>query len=1413
MKKRLPPQVHRIMPLLWLFGGVGIAGPAGLLSPAGLGPGTARATNAELYQVPSLIEPLDDLFERIEREIQRVPQNMPPVAVDPVATPFGEPTAETIDLFLGGSGQDLGYARYSSGFLSQAAAFWGFYRTNLRPHGEHWTHNFHLMIQRYDASRVLIYYKKGKVLFFEKVGGAWRFNSFLFGLTYAGTPYQMIEVGSKLEMMDPETNQILTFEFGSLGNFQIRGVERIRDRNGNAHNLSYNPDGTLALVEDGLGRSLDFDYVAGGGGPRIARVMDQSGRTVEFGYDAVGLLTSVTDVNGEVTRYTYDANRRLASIIQPEGNVVVQNAYGAGSRILTQTDGEGNVYSFSYVAGATTITDPLGGVRTHSFDGAYRLTAFTDEAGRTIDYAYDSSHRLVSTTDRMGATSTITYHEPSGHVAGRTDPGRSWIYSYEPQMQEGFTFHALARIDCPDGTFATLSRNGQGRVTAFTDREGNTTTFTYNARGQVETATNAETGVTTYSYNPDGTAASQQDPSGNVTTYDYDDQKRLVAIHRPDASTVSFTYDARGNVLSATDENGNTTSYVYDGNGNLASATDPLGQASTFVYDGNNDLVSVTDPLGRTTTRTYDAMRRVVSRTDALGHATTHTYDLRGRLVSVTDELGQACSYAHDDEGILTSATDPQGRSTLFFSNDFGQITRVRDPLGNETEYIYDALGRLIQMLDPLGRATGYPRDANGLVSRIDLAEPGIGAAYERNGLLRVETVTDPRGQSWITQYDVQSRLVSMIDPLGNQVASRYDSRSRLEQVTLPVGLGTVDYSHDAAGRLTQWSASDGTTFSFTYDGDDRLVATGGLTLGYDSCSRITQSNGLAMAYDAAGNLVSITHEPGKTVSYAYDARGLLASMADWAGGVTTFTHDGAGRLVSVAHPNGVTTSYTHDDAGRVIGIAEHDGQSNLLSSIVLVLDGDGQITQAIRNTPLTAAPDPGSTAYQYDAANRTIGHTYDALGRLLDDGIRTYTWNLADQLTGITQGGTAVGFTRDAFGNVLSRADGSATREFVWNYAMGRPTVAQEAEDGVVLRRFLTTPAGDILSSLEADGSRVVHHHDELGNTIFLTDGAGAVTRRYAYSPYGSILAESGDVRNLLTFQGRAGVMREELGPYSMRARWYDPVLGRFVSPDPIRFLDPLSLNPYQAFLGNPLAFVDPDGTNAVEAYFRGFLEVRGKIRECLGVTGGWEDAFRGALGSGLGLLFNRATHLQPPPPPQRCICLGTHGHDPVCHFGQRPPVEKGPWCTCRRPGACEPPCKGATHWLAFGDIPPTGDRPSPGGDVPAGPPAGEDAPTPSGPPKVHWDPVTGIYTFDGMSWNPADDKHDAPLIVLDPTASITDTYAFFARTKPELVSLRLVPMVPMEVPSARNAWWDPDLSRRSFDPRRAHDLLEIIR
>jgi RHS repeat-associated protein len=100
------------------------------------------------------------------------------------------------------------------------------------------------------------------------------------------------------------------------------------------------------------------------------------------------------------------------------------------------------------------------------------------------------------------------------------------------------------------------------------------------------------------------------------------------------------------------------------------------------------------------------------------------------------------------------------------------------------------------------------------------------------------------------------------------------------------------------------------------------------------------------------------------------------------------------------------------------------------------------------------------------------------------------------------------------------------------------------------------------------------------------MTDQNQTMVNKYAYDPFGNIANQVEAVTQPFKFVGQYGVMTEPNGFYYMRARYYDPEVGRFISEDPIGF-DGGDVNLYTYVGGNPVTGVDPLGKAAFWYHF----------------------------------------------------------------------------------------------------------------------------------------------------------------------------------------------------------------------------------
>jgi len=1097
---------------------------------------------------------------------------------DPVSTFSGElylPVAA--DLNLGGP-MPLAFRRYYSSHLKK-----NFVEGDL---GANWLHTFDekLMVSGNTAMHIS---SAGRVTEFTQAMGVWTQD------TNEDTPYQLVTgAGIDARLYDPVTGRIFSFDFTTGG--PVTGkLATIEDGFGNVHTVTHDSvSGQLQSVTDGLGRTLSFTYNADAI-PKLETVSDGT-RTVTFQYtDGIDseYLTVVTDVGGGVTTYTYadtsgNADHGLiTAAMRPELNTPFTQTYFGTSdpdsgKVETQTDFAGNAMTFDYTGSQTTITDPDTNTTVHTHSATGEFESMLDEQGSAFTMASDGNRRRSSVADRMGGSTSYTYDATSGEVASVTRAdGATTSFAYTARANGSLMFHDLTGITHADGSSESFSYDASGNLTSHTDRAGNTSTATYNAVGQVLTSTNAAGGVTTSVYNADGTLATREDAAGNVTTLSYDAAKRVDTITFADTSVRSFTYDVMDRPLTTTDALGNTVTLTYDANGNIETIQDPSSSTSVYEYDGLDRMHRVTNALGQVASRSFDARGRIANATDGNGNVTTYGYDSKGHALTTLSPLGNLYSRTYNAEGVLTSRTDPLGNTTSFSLDALGRVVGTSSPIGFATGLTYDLLGRIVSVTDQLGQVSSFARDARGALVGITLPG-GATTSMTRNSLGKITQLTDSGGINWMSAYDNFGRRTSSTDPLGNVRSVVYDQLNRPMTVTYPGALGTSTLTYDVNGKITSAAYSDGTTLAWAYDANSRLVSGTALTRGYDAVGRITESNGLTGTRDAAGRITTMTLSAGKTVTYEYDADNRLTKLTDWMGGVTDFTYDDAGRRTGIERPNGIDTTQTFDADSRLTGLSETG-----ISSITLVLDPAGRVTSATRNVPTpvssNALPD---VAVSFDAASQVASFTYDALGRLTDDGTRLFTWDLASRVTQYTERGNAVDATYDAAGQRVSRTEGGVTRGYKWNAMLGFPGVSVETEAGADLRYYVHTPGGELLYSVDAvGGARRFYHFDELGNALFITDDAGAVIASYAYTPFGRLTGASGGLDNPYTWRGQHGIMSEGGDLYYIRARYYDATTGRFISRDPVEAIGPISSNPYQYGFGNPLRFTDRNGRDSI--------------------------------------------------------------------------------------------------------------------------------------------------------------------------------------------------------------------------------------
>ncbi len=302
-----------------------------------------------------------------------------------------------------------------------------------------------------------------------------------------------------------------------------------------------------------------------------------------------------------------------------------------------------------------------------------------------------------------------------------------------------------------DGTYLVRTKHGveldfntDGRMTAWTDANGNALTLAYNTGGSLQTISNGMGKILTlsysndrisqvsdgtgrsvsYSYDTDGNLTQVTDTEGNSTVFEYDEPGRLTQIFFPDNPTNPFvtnTFDANDKVITQTDANGRIWQYYISGY--RTEEVNPLGQGNTAYYNKNGDAVRRIDPLDNESAMEYDGHKRLVKETKPEGNYTEYVYDDLHNPVTVTQypKSGSTLStivneftYDATFSKVLTT-TDPLGRVTTFAYDGNGNLTRMEQPeVDGQTPVTlmaYNARGQVVTKTDPEGRITRYTYD------------------------------------------------------------------------------------------------------------------------------------------------------------------------------------------------------------------------------------------------------------------------------------------------------------------------------------------------------------------------------------------------------------------------------------------------------------------------------------------------------------------------------------------------------------------------------------------------------------------------------------------------------------------------------------------------------------------------------
>ncbi len=853
--------------------------------------------------------------------------------------------------------------------------------------------------------------------------------------------------------------------------------------------------------------------------------------TSKIAYDSAGKILSKTyayydgsAVSGTITKGLVTQNSIWNKIGAVESLVSSYNTYNAYGQLSTSKDPLSNVTSITYDATWSmfplTTTNAAGFVKTNEYYGVNGVALPGGLWGS-----------LKSATDPNAQKMTFTY-DAFGRTLSEINPLDSAAFpttTYEYQTKVNYRiFVTHRRIE--HGAAATLNSyayvDGLGKTLAA--KTPSATVGTYVVSGH--TSVNSR-GLVTKSYPPYFSTSSYAVLELPVITwpgvvYDYDAMGRRIKTTFPDNSytTSSFTPTTSTSI----DPNGHKAVQQADARGRIIRVEEWSGA------DGRSSAYPAQAfALYAATTYAYDVMGNLLSVTDAKGNVTTMTYDALGRKLMMNDPDMHAVSYQYDVMGGLVKQTDAK-----------------RIPFA----FTYDVLDRVLSKAraDTGADSVTYTYDTAATFGKGRLAKATYGSG---NAVFNYDNIGEEIFSSKLVGASTYS------------VNRTYDALGRIKTIAYPDGKGTVVYSYNAAGRLNSilLKVTAGTT-TIT-----KKIITGIVYTANGSVQKITYGNGAVAAYVYDPLTLRLqTHVVTNASSvavqyfaYTYDAVGNILLVQDSVKNTSkAYTYDALSRMISSNDGTGVI-AYQYDMIGNIMN------KGNL--AYVYGENGAGPHAVTSISDGSVMTYDANGNMATYKTATKTQYYTYDSTNRLV---------------------------------NVQAMDAGAALKYAVADFAYdgdgGRTTKTAYTKSGATLTMASTAYVGDLYeesAGIKTDylflGSlRVAAYNgtkirwfigDHLGSASTVLDETSAVKEKIEYTPWGEVKSYDnfGNTAEVawLYFTGKK--TDSETGLIYFGARYYNPKLGRFITPDTIvqSPYNPQTLNRYSYCNNNPINLVDPTG------------------------------------------------------------------------------------------------------------------------------------------------------------------------------------------------------------------------------------------
>jgi RHS repeat-associated protein len=1017
--------------------------------------------------------------------------------------------------------------------------------------------------------------------------------------------------GNIIKETDIEGNAIL-FKYDLLGNLIEKRVPVEEDEAEIKYNVTcyaYDKNGNKILEKHGttlvskseICNSYHQIYFKYDEENRLVEVKDKYGAKAKYRYDCLNNKTyesfKINDTTTKAIHYIYD---KVGNLVQKkeEINGGFVSPETAGRNIWAVTS-----YEYDKNANITKILTPKGYEIGRVYDKADRVIEQheKDEANgifRSYVYKYDKANNITSISEYSGEDAELI----SNKYTSENDYRVHWSERFENKKENESLFEKLDFSE--DKKKKSYVYDSQNRLTHFVNFSGNTTKLFYDKNDRI---------------------------IKQVLPEQYDEAK-------DDGVGTTYTYNLKGQVVEVKNALGETiTKNTYDPKGNLKTRVDGENNRVEYAYTLLGQIKDVITPNSRKENKAaqsykYDARGNITGITDGNGNQTSYILDDWGRIIQITTPEGGVEKYTYDFAGNITSTTDANSGTIEYIYNSLGQVCEIRDQEGNSEYFYYDSEGNLTKHIDRNQNHVdrSYNLDRNILsVKAYQVDEEAVALEVkeaEKDRLKAIEEAEKKSEESFI------ATPLSQASPRRSFTERLKDRKERQKQEEQLQKAGEIEKAEDP--NKNKLNVVD-QRFKYNPDGTLKNAYTGNMQYEYtyniEGMLEAKTASGrtlLSYTYDKNNNIKTIKDITGKSSIYSYDeADRVKLIQDDNQNNLAIYDYYKNDSIKSVTVGNGLKTDYTYDGDGNVQSLVTISSTGEVLIDYSYAYDLNGNRLEKVSSKH--------KNFYTYDSMNRLKeasydnrreSFTYDKVGnrltKITNDITEKYIYNVKNQLKELHNKNGINYFTYDKQGNTIKEETQNGNNIFEYNTLNqqvkaitkeGNTLVSRydteglraEIEENEKLTKFIFHK-GNVLVEADKDfnaisrftrghevvaadiadsedvlnseiGSKLRRYYyttDEQGSTTLITDGYCNIRNEYYYDAFGCVLESKEQVHNRITYTGQQfdGIT----GQYYLRARFYNPVVGRFTQEDIYRG-DGLNLYAYCG--NNPVRYYDPSG------------------------------------------------------------------------------------------------------------------------------------------------------------------------------------------------------------------------------------------